>query len=160
MIDELKRLLPNFMGRRGHVWCMAHTVNLSAKGILRPFELKNCKKDTDGGSNDSGDGDEDAELLGLGDGVEIEELQAELHNIEEHGVQDKDDIDGFVDVLQEMTVIERKQWAKDVAPLRSALVKVSSLLFTNRIGFHPPSVKITQYGNFEPRRKPIRLVLD
>ncbi|KAE9390196.1 hypothetical protein BT96DRAFT_783144, partial [Gymnopus androsaceus JB14] len=38
MIDELQNLLPNFRGRCGHVWCMAHTVNLAAKGILCLFE--------------------------------------------------------------------------------------------------------------------------
>ncbi|KAE9383672.1 hypothetical protein BT96DRAFT_745198, partial [Gymnopus androsaceus JB14] len=38
MINELQKLLPNFRERCGHVRCMAHTVNLAAKGILCPFE--------------------------------------------------------------------------------------------------------------------------
>ncbi|KAJ3832491.1 hypothetical protein F5878DRAFT_646736, partial [Lentinula raphanica] len=38
MIDELEFLLPNFPGQKAHVRCFAHTVNLTAKGVLRPFE--------------------------------------------------------------------------------------------------------------------------
>ncbi|KAJ3963861.1 hypothetical protein EV361DRAFT_982852, partial [Lentinula raphanica] len=38
MVDELAVLLPNFYGRESHVRCFAHTLNLTAKGVLRPFE--------------------------------------------------------------------------------------------------------------------------
>ncbi|KAJ3816596.1 hypothetical protein F5880DRAFT_1455608, partial [Lentinula raphanica] len=38
MIDKLEILLPEFMGKLSHVRCFAHTVNLTAKGVLRPFE--------------------------------------------------------------------------------------------------------------------------
>ncbi|KAJ3756100.1 hypothetical protein EV360DRAFT_28184, partial [Lentinula raphanica] len=38
MVEELEYLLPNFQGKLSHVRCFAHTVNLTAKGVLRPFE--------------------------------------------------------------------------------------------------------------------------
>ncbi|KAJ3751727.1 hypothetical protein EV361DRAFT_770309, partial [Lentinula raphanica] len=38
MVDELETLIPTFLGRKAHIRCFTHTVNLAAKGILRPFE--------------------------------------------------------------------------------------------------------------------------
>ncbi|KAJ3965397.1 hypothetical protein EV361DRAFT_756593, partial [Lentinula raphanica] len=38
MVDELSSLLPNFSEKNSHVRCFAHTLNLTAKGVLWPFE--------------------------------------------------------------------------------------------------------------------------
>ncbi|KAJ3753996.1 hypothetical protein F5878DRAFT_497517, partial [Lentinula raphanica] len=38
LMDELEEILPGFPGRKAHVRCFTHTVNLMAKGVLRPFE--------------------------------------------------------------------------------------------------------------------------
>ncbi|KAJ3836238.1 hypothetical protein EV361DRAFT_760439, partial [Lentinula raphanica] len=38
MVEELANRLHNFHGKQMHVRCFAHTVNLTAKGVLRPFE--------------------------------------------------------------------------------------------------------------------------
>ncbi|KAE9403576.1 hypothetical protein BT96DRAFT_749923, partial [Gymnopus androsaceus JB14] len=38
MLEDLKQILPNFLGKDAHVHCMSHTVNLMAKGMLCPFE--------------------------------------------------------------------------------------------------------------------------
>ncbi|KAE9384084.1 hypothetical protein BT96DRAFT_751903, partial [Gymnopus androsaceus JB14] len=38
MFDKLIMKLPNFLGKNAHVRCFAHTVNLTAKGVLCPFE--------------------------------------------------------------------------------------------------------------------------
>lgn len=121
MIDELQKILPNFLGHRGHVRCMAHTINLVAKGILRPFDTKQSK-DTSGNENN---GDDDDELATLLKGINMEELQAELLDLEENGVRETDDDDGLADVLSEMTGEEKNEWAEAVVPLRTALVKVS-----------------------------------
>ncbi|KAE9385641.1 hypothetical protein BT96DRAFT_742300, partial [Gymnopus androsaceus JB14] len=37
MFEELVKLLPDFCGLNAHVRCFAHTVNLTAKGVLHPF---------------------------------------------------------------------------------------------------------------------------
>lgn len=103
---------------------MAHTVNLAAKGILRPFEVKQIKNNINV-EGDGSDDDDDHELLSLIKGLDIEELHAEIRDLEDNGECDKDRDDGFVDVFEEMTVEEKMSWAKAVVPLRSALVKVS-----------------------------------
>ncbi|KAE9384374.1 hypothetical protein BT96DRAFT_781023, partial [Gymnopus androsaceus JB14] len=38
MLKELVKLLPDFQGLKAHVCCYGHTVNLTAKGVLRSFE--------------------------------------------------------------------------------------------------------------------------
>lgn len=117
MIDELQKILPSFRGRRGHVRCMAHIINLVAKGILRPFEVK--KKQTSGSDN-NGNGDDDSPDLASA----LEELQAQLRDLEENGVCDEDDDDGFVNMLKEMSEGEMSEWTEAVAPIHMALVKV------------------------------------
>lgn len=118
MIDELKELLPSFLGRRGHVRCMAHTVNLTAKSVICPFDPKQPK------NNENDEGNEGGED-GLESGFGMEELEAELQDLEENGVTDGDNVEGFVDVLNEMTDVEREEWVEAVMPVRKALVKVS-----------------------------------
>lgn len=119
MIDELKKLLPSFLGRRGHVRCMAHTVNLTAKSMIRPFDPKQPKNDENNQGNEGEDG--------LESGFGMEQLRAELQDLEENGVTDGDDVEGFVDVLTEMTDVEREEWVEAVMPIRKALVKVGQI---------------------------------
>ncbi|KAF9059141.1 hypothetical protein BDP27DRAFT_1145882, partial [Rhodocollybia butyracea] len=38
MLEELAKILPNFGGLNTYVRCFSHTVNLTARGVLRPFE--------------------------------------------------------------------------------------------------------------------------
>lgn len=114
MFDELVKRLLNFKGKKAHVRCFSHTVNLTAKGVLRPFEP------TKPTAAESGDKSQPpVSLEGL------DELMNELRDIEENGNQEGDDVDGFVEVLQEMTVEEREKWEEDVEPLKMALFKVS-----------------------------------
>lgn len=109
MFGELVKILPKFLGMKAQVRCFTHTVNLTAKGVLRPFELV---KPAAGGSNApvSPDG--------------LDELYAELRDIEENGDLDKDDMEGFVEVLKEMTDEEREKWNQNVEPVRTTLFKV------------------------------------
>jgi len=131
MITELSKILPSFLGEECHVRCFAHTVNLAAKGVLRPFEPKKRK-------------DNDEEIFTNGDLEELqEELQAEFRDLEENGAQETDDDDGFVDVLNEMTALERDEWEAGIVPLRMALKKVSR----STIG-HKTNRYITILGNF------------
>ena len=115
MFDELITKLPNFLGKNAHVRCFAHTVNLTAKGVLRPFEPVKPKSGT-----------ESTEVPVPSNDIGLEELIAELKDIEENGEKERDDVEGFVEVLQEMSEEEREQWEKDVKPVRTALFKVSS----------------------------------
>lgn len=117
MFDELVTRLPNFQGKKAQVRCFSHTVNLTAKGVLRPFEP--VKPATGGG--------ESQPLLSPED-IGLDELYNELRDIEENGDKGTDDVDGFVEVLQEMTEEEREKWKEDVEPVRTALFKVSPTL--------------------------------
>ncbi|KAE9385495.1 hypothetical protein BT96DRAFT_785633, partial [Gymnopus androsaceus JB14] len=38
MLEKLVKLLSDFQGLKAHVHCYSHTVNLTAKGVLQPFE--------------------------------------------------------------------------------------------------------------------------
>ncbi|KAF9040321.1 hypothetical protein BDP27DRAFT_1154386, partial [Rhodocollybia butyracea] len=46
MFEELARILPTLGGLKAHVCCFAHTINLTAKGVLRPFKSKKPKNNT------------------------------------------------------------------------------------------------------------------
>ena len=121
MVGKLADLLPAFPGLAAHVRCFAHTINLTAKGVLRPFEPKRI----------NGQVGEGEELEEIAKETEIEELQAELKDLEENGEQTKDDLEGFVDVLKEMTEEERKEWNDGVKPIRGTLIKVHTVKFYN-----------------------------
>ncbi|KAJ3816680.1 hypothetical protein F5878DRAFT_510610, partial [Lentinula raphanica] len=43
MLEDLAIILPQFAGKQAHVHCFAHTINLTAKGVLRPFESTKAK---------------------------------------------------------------------------------------------------------------------
>lgn len=116
MLDELVKILPDFLGKKAHVRCMSHTVNLTAKGVLRSFEPTKTGATDDAGAATGGHAPPD---------IGLQELYAELRNIEENG-DEEDDVDGFVDVLDQMTVVEREEWYKNVEPVKNALQKVNS----------------------------------
>ncbi|KAJ3745235.1 hypothetical protein EV360DRAFT_76516, partial [Lentinula raphanica] len=123
MLDELEYLMEGFSGRKAHVQCFTHTLNLTAKGVLQPFESIKPKKTTNTGEADVPGEHAAPENIGL------DELYAELKNIEEFGEQDKDNIEGFVAVLDEMTEEERERWQCEVEPVKSALYKTWKISF-------------------------------
>ncbi|KAJ3817205.1 hypothetical protein EV361DRAFT_771864, partial [Lentinula raphanica] len=38
MLEEISTHIDHFLGKKMHVRCFAHTINLTAKGVLQPFE--------------------------------------------------------------------------------------------------------------------------
>ncbi|KAJ3817536.1 hypothetical protein F5880DRAFT_1511688 [Lentinula raphanica] len=63
------------------------------------------------------------------DDLGLDELYAELQDIEEFGDKDKDDVEGFVAVLDEMTAEERENWHWAVEPVKSTLFKTRKISF-------------------------------
>ncbi|KAJ3832394.1 hypothetical protein F5878DRAFT_548248 [Lentinula raphanica] len=59
----------------------------------------------------------------------LEELYAELKDLEENGDREKDDVEGFVAVLDEMSEEERERWHREVAPVKSALYKTRKISY-------------------------------
>lgn len=121
MLDELKKMLPYFPGRRAHVRCFTHTVNLTAKGILQLFEAAKSVRE-----RVSEGGEMTKENSPNEDG--LEELYAEIQDLEDHAADEKDYEEGFVAVMEEMTAEEREEWEEEVIPVKSALYKVYFLL--------------------------------
>lgn len=107
MLEELEDILPGFGSLSAHVWCFTHTINLTAKGILHPFEPK--KATGEEAESDDGRGDE---------------LEAAVRDLEENGERGEDDEEGFQAVVDRMSVAERQNWLEEVEPVRKALFKV------------------------------------
>ena len=119
MLDELAKILPNFLGANAHIRCMAHTINLTAKAILHPFEpIKPRSKGTKGELSNEPVAPDD---------IGLEELYAQLKDIEENGEQGKDNVEGFVNVLEEMTEAEQDEWRAKIEPVKQALYKVCTV---------------------------------
>ncbi|KAJ3720706.1 hypothetical protein C8R42DRAFT_582626, partial [Lentinula raphanica] len=117
MVNELEDLIPNFLGKKAHVRCFAHTANLTAKGILRPFEPRRGAANAESNGEERGNHAND-------DNLGLEELNAELRDLEENGDENRDNEEGFVAVLEEMTEEEREKWVRAVEPVKSMLYKV------------------------------------
>ena len=99
MFEELITMLPNFLGKQAHICCFSHTMNLTAKGVLHPFEPVKPKART--------------ELMSqaqVSKDIGLEELYTELRDVKENGNKETDDVEEFVEVLQEMTEEEQEQW--------------------------------------------------
>ncbi|KAJ3752642.1 hypothetical protein EV360DRAFT_1034, partial [Lentinula raphanica] len=79
MLEDLAIILPQFVGKQAHVYCFVHTINLTAKGVLCPFEYTKAKEVAD----DASEGDDERDL-------QREELITEMEEIEEQEVRGKD----------------------------------------------------------------------
>jgi hypothetical protein len=118
MIDKLSNALPIFPGEEHRVRCFNHVINLVAKSLLKLFDVP--KKS----SSATVDAAEEA-LQGLAGDLDVEELQTQLGEFLAQGDIDADDEDDVEDTLSRMTDAERSAFRLAVAPIRSALVKVS-----------------------------------
>ncbi|KAJ3964134.1 hypothetical protein EV361DRAFT_764843, partial [Lentinula raphanica] len=52
-----------------------------------------------------------------------------VRELEENGERETDNVNGFVEVLKELTAEERETWQADVAPIKSALFKTRRISF-------------------------------
>lgn len=111
--------------KQAHVRCFSHTVNLTAKGMLRPFKPT---KPVNGQPPMSPDD------------IGLDELYMVLRDIKENGEKGADDVEGFVKVLNEMMEEEREQWKEDIEPVRMALFKVSLTLHCHSALSHHLSI--------------------
>lgn len=124
MIDQLPDLIPSFKGSEARVRCFAHTLNLVAKAMLKPFDVP--KKDV-------ADAVDEAErsLIELAAGLDLEEaeLRAGGH-IDEEGegedVQDdehehEEDEDEDEDELREEVMAARVVLVKAGSPTKLSL---------------------------------------
>jgi hypothetical protein len=118
MIEDLVDLLPNFPGPTNRCQCFLHIVNLVAKTLLKQFEVP--KKDM----NAAFDAAEKA-LLELSTGMDMEEMVT----IAEGGLgdgNDADDIEGWVNKIDELSEEESEELRQKIQPVRLVLVKVKN----------------------------------
>jgi len=140
LMDALEVLLQEhgFRGRARRVRCFAHTLNLTAKAMLRQFEkIKKRKKRTDDNEipdyddlpllepidvpNDPADSDDENS-----DFEDLEDLAGMMGEEDEGSDEGKvtRDEEEIINVFQTLTIEEQRRWKEGVKPLRTALYKV------------------------------------
>jgi hypothetical protein len=113
MIDELSRLVPQFVGAANHTRCFLHIVNLVSKSLIRQFDVKK--------------GAADHELRALGQELAEEEEAASLATVvgDNEAANEMDNNEGWVDEETEMAEEEALQLQRSTRPVKLALIKVS-----------------------------------
>ena len=117
MITELATLLPHFPGAPNRSRCFAHVLNLTAKSIIRRFDLpKNLAM--------AAVTESEKELAQLAENLEVEELLSRQSGDEDESDEDEDDnVEGW-EYEDVMTDEEREEWDEAAESVRFMLVKV------------------------------------
>jgi hypothetical protein len=102
------------------VWCFNHTLQLSAKTLLRPFNTALSREAADDVDITDED-DDDPPILEADKEGEEEEDENENENEED---KDKDEEDDGIDELETLNKEERTQVLEDTAAVRATVTKV------------------------------------
>jgi hypothetical protein len=115
MVDHLSEILDEFPGTSNQTRCFAHTISLSAKAILKQFNVPKTKNGED--LDDAAQA-----LANLAKNLDIEDRETQsMANNEE---DDDQPLDGWVDFREGMTAEQLEELDESVQPVRSTLVKV------------------------------------
>ena len=117
MIDHLSEIVDEFPGAANQTRCFAHTLNLSAKAILKQFEIPKAQ---------SGEVLNEATqaLAELAEDLDLEERdEQETREIEENSGDDEH-LHPWEDFWDGLTDEEVRGLDESVQPVRSMLVKV------------------------------------
>jgi hypothetical protein len=115
-LDTDDNLLPGYGGETNRTRCFDHVINLTARTVTKVFDAPKSKKE---GILD----DAEKELADLVEGLDLEELMTRM---EQDGGEADDNVEGWVNELEEMTRLEREDVEGNVRPLTLVLVKVGS----------------------------------
>ena len=118
MIDELAKLLNEFPGSANRTRCFNHILNLVAKSIMRQFDLPKARV---------GEALEAAAeaLVGLGSDIESQEMSLDGDLVGDEEMDD--DMEGLVDIREEMSDEEIAALDNTLQPVRLVLAKVSPI---------------------------------
>lgn len=124
MVERLAELLEVFGGDFARTRCFLHILNLTAKSLLKQFDVKAVQ--------DAEEVDEDVRrLLELAGELKAEEKEAAEHaggaGVDEGDVvdEDDDDDDSWVDEVASLDEDERAEFEEEVRPVKMTLTKVS-----------------------------------
>ena|ERR1700677_787629 len=116
MVAHLSEIIDSFPGATNQTRCFAHTLSISAKAILKQFDLPNGN-DTDLGVAAQAFADLTKEL-------DVEERSAQESQEVEDGDDDDQPLDSWIDFRDDLTKDEVGALDASVQPVRSMLSKV------------------------------------
>ncbi|KIK90254.1 hypothetical protein PAXRUDRAFT_152020 [Paxillus rubicundulus Ve08.2h10] len=99
-----------------HARCYNHTLQLSAKALLKPFSTSTAGSDPDS----EGKVTDDAELLLI--------LDDDL-DLGADSVSKVDDVDDSIDELQELNNLDRQRILNEMVAVKTTIAKVSTFFF-------------------------------
>jgi hypothetical protein len=121
MVTELAKLLRDFPGEANRTRCFAHIVNLIAKSLVSQFDVP--KKQADEKLSAA-----EKELQKLAQVLELDEVQTRLERTKQANDEEADDLEGWVDEVDQLSEEEQEQLSESVRPVRLVLVKVTRIV--------------------------------
>src|SRR3984885_1706438 len=121
--------MPNSFDLENCVRCFNHTLQLSAKTLLCPFNVGLGKKTTEDGDNNDGDDLLDEEL----DDATNNDNDDTDNDDDDDGLPDVPDVDDIDDGIDEMNALdadEREEMLADTAEVRQTVTKVRLFVFS------------------------------
>jgi hypothetical protein len=115
--------LENSFEEDNRVRCFNHTLQLSAKALLKPFNTALSGKTTD--DNDACEVNDNDRLMPE---IDEDEDDEDDNDDEEVDVEDSDDQDDGVDELQELSEAEQIEMLENTADVREIVTKVTTHL--------------------------------
>lgn len=118
MIDQLIELLSEFPGPANQTRCFLHILNLTAKSIIKQFDVPKVKN---GAVMDKAA----QALADLADGLDIEEREeSERREYNDDDEMDDASLDAWMDMRDQLTEEQRDEVDLRIQPVRSMLTKV------------------------------------
>jgi hypothetical protein len=108
--------MPNSFDEENHVHCFNHTLQLSAKALIKLFNVGMSSKKSIGDDDESSEGDDG--MPGLED-IDEDEDEGEGE------VAEREDAEDDIDELEELSESERDKVISETAAVREAVSKVS-----------------------------------
>ena len=120
MINQLRTLLDDFPGPANQTRCFLHILNITAKSIIKQFDVPTANNDTVV--------DKAAQALAdLADGIDIEEREVYQRQDWDDDEVDDPPLDAWAELRDELTEEQRDEIDLRIEPVRSMLTKVISI---------------------------------
>jgi hypothetical protein len=117
MVEHLGEVLEKFPGAANQTRCFAHTISISAKAVLKQFDIPKAKH----GEVLSAAAQA---LAALGEELDVEERSEwETQEVDDNE-QDDQPLDTWVDFREDLTEEQARELDASVQPVRSMLIKV------------------------------------